>query len=122
MVDSTSGVRRAFWICAGITIVNAAVSAGFSLAALTGGGFDDPLGLYAASRSIALLIVVLAVVVLRSRQGLTAVAFAMGLVQLFDTYVGFRLHDPGKTYGPLFFAIATFAAASMLSARSSSSP
>jgi hypothetical protein len=38
-----------------------------------------------------------------------AIALTMGLVQAFDTVIGFNLHDPSKTYGPLGLSLATFA-------------
>jgi hypothetical protein len=47
---------RAFWICAIITVVSAVVSASFSVAALIGVARQDQYAMYAASRSIALLL------------------------------------------------------------------
>jgi hypothetical protein len=100
----------AFWICAVITTISATVSAGFSLAALFGSSGDDILGLYAASRSIALLIAVLCCFGLRSRIAIAALALVMSLVQGFDGLVGALAHDPAKTYGPFVLAIANFGA------------
>jgi hypothetical protein len=100
--------RRFFWICAVIAGLSAFVSAGFSIAAMT--TQYDPLGWYAASRSVSLLLIVLFVILQRSRCGLAAMALTMGFVQLFDTAIGFVQHDPSKTYGPFVFAIATFVA------------
>jgi hypothetical protein len=99
--------RRFFWICAVITGLSAFVSAGFSIDAMTGTTQHDPLGWYAASRSVSLLLIALFVILQRSRRGLAVMALTMGFVQLFDTAIGFIQHDPSKTYGPLVFAIAT---------------
>jgi hypothetical protein len=100
--------RRYFWICAVITGLSAFVSSGFSIAAMMGATQHDPLGWYAASRSVSLLIIVLLVILRGSRRGLAAMALTMGFVQLFDTVIGFVQHEPSKTYGPLLFATATF--------------
>src|SRR5260370_39383796 len=100
--------QRSLWICAVITGFSAVVSAGFSIAAMIGVTQRDPLGWYAASRSVSLLLIVLVVILQRSRRGLIAIALTMGFVQLFDTVIGFVQHDPSKTYGPLVFAVATF--------------
>jgi hypothetical protein len=93
----------AYWACAGFTLFSALVSAGFSLLALrmnTGHEY----ALYAASRSIALPLTTAFVLVRRSRDGVTALAIVMSLVQLFDAFIGFALHDPGRAYGPLAFS------------------
>jgi hypothetical protein len=65
---------------------------------------------YAASRSIALLIAVLACIGFRSRVAIAALALVMSLVQGFDGLIGALAHDPAKTYGPFVFAIVNFAA------------
>ena len=49
----------AFWICAIVAALSAVVSASFSVAALIGVDRQDPYALYAASRSIALLLAIL---------------------------------------------------------------
>jgi len=60
--------------------------------------------LYAASRSVALPLAVIYAMFARSRGGMAAMAIAMTLVQFFDAVVGFRLHEPGRAYGPIAFA------------------
>jgi hypothetical protein len=100
--------RRFFWICAVIIGLSAFVSAGFSIAAMTGTTQHDPLGWYAASRSVSLVLIVLFVILQRSRRGLAAMALTVGFVQLFDTVIGFVQHEPSKTYGPMLLATATF--------------
>lgn len=105
---------RAFWVCAVVTAVSAMVSAAFSVAGLFGSSPHDPYALYAASRSIALPLVVLACLWFRSRSGMVAMAFTMGLVQLFDAVIGLLSHEASKTYGPLVLAIAAFVSAAYL--------
>jgi hypothetical protein len=100
---------KAFWVCSVITGVSAIVSASFSVAALFSGSGNDTSALYAASRSISLPFVAVGCMWLRSRAGIAALAFTMGLVQLFDAVIGARSHDASKTYGPLVLAVATFA-------------
>ncbi|MFT4112636.1 hypothetical protein [Silvibacterium sp.] len=93
----------AFWTCAAFTLFSALVSAAFSLLSLHMAGGHE-YALYAASRSVALPLAVLYALFLRSRQGVSALAVTMTLVQLFDAVVGFELHQPGRAYGPLVFA------------------
>ena len=100
---------REFWICAVITALSAVVSASFSVVALIGVGSQNQYAMYAASRSIALLLATLACIGTRSRRGLTALALTMGLVQAFDTVIGLIAHDPAKTYGPLVLSVAGLA-------------
>jgi hypothetical protein len=100
---------RAFWICAIIAALSAVVSASFSVAALGGEGGQDQYAMYAASRSIALTLAVLACITMRSRSGVMALALTMGLVQGFDALIGLIAHNPGKTYGPLALSVAGLA-------------
>jgi hypothetical protein len=99
---------RVFWRCASVTAISALVSAGFSLAAVFVRTPHDTTALYAASRSIALLIAVAVAIFRRSPIGIAALAFVMGLVQLFDGFIGICAHDASKTYGPFVFALLTF--------------
>ena len=101
---------KSFWTCAIITAASAFVSASFSIAGLIGMSIFNTFAWYAASRSIALPLAVVAVIVGRSRAGLMAMSLTMVLVQAFDTAIGFNLHDPSKTYGPLMLSLTTFAA------------
>ncbi len=88
-----------------MTLLSAGVSAGYSLAGLFGAGGADSFARYAASRSIALLLVVLVALGARSRVAILFLGAAMSIVQLFDSWIGFLAHDPSKTYGPLVFAL-----------------
>ena len=112
--------KRYFWICAVITGLSACVSSGFSIAAITGATQLDPLGWYAASRSVSLLLIVLLVILQGSRRGLATMALTMGFVQLFDTVIGFVQREPSKTYGPLVFAAVTFVSVRYLLRKSES--
>jgi hypothetical protein len=105
---SNEKTPRAFWICATITAISATVSASFSVVGLLGPGIHDPFALYAASRSIAIPLVVLIFLGFRSRAGIAAMALTMSLIQLLDAVIGVISHDSSKTYGPLFLALMGF--------------
>jgi hypothetical protein len=107
-------LTRAFWLCAIITGISALVSASFSIAALLGAGNGDPYAMYAASRSISLLLIVPIAIWFRSPFALAVIALIMALVQTFDAVIGVRLHDASKTYGPLVFALIAFASVAAL--------
>ena len=111
---SNEKTTRAFWICATITTISATVSASFSVAGLLGAGIHDPFAPYAASRSIAIPLVVLIFLGLRSRGGIAAMALTMSLIQSFDAVIGIILHDASKTYGPLFLALIGFVSVAFL--------
>ena len=98
---------KAFWICAGFTLFSAFISATFSMLALgmQGSGHQHEYALYAASRSIALLLATAFALGRRSWDGVTYMAIAMTIVQLLDTVAGILLHNPGQTYGPLLFTL-----------------
>jgi hypothetical protein len=100
---------RAFWICAIVAALSAVVSASFSVAALIGAGRHDQYAMYAASRSIALVLASLACIGAHSRRGVMALALTMALVQGFDAMIGLIARDPGKTYGPLTLSVAGLA-------------
>ena len=90
-------------------------------AGLVGAGIHDRFALYAASRSIAIPLVVLIFMGFRSRGGMVAMALTMSLVQLFDAVIGVLSHDASKTYGPLFLALIGFVSVAFL-LRSSERP
>jgi hypothetical protein len=106
-MNDGGGFGRAYWTCAGFTLFSAIVSAGFSLLSLRMAGGHE-YALYAASRSFALPLAVIYAMVLRRHSGMAGLAVAMTLVQLFDGIVGFLLHDPGRTYGPMGLAAINF--------------
>jgi hypothetical protein len=85
-----------------------------SVTGLLGAGIHDRFAQYAASRSIAILLVVPIFLGFRSRIGIAAMALTMSLVQLFDAVIGALSHDSGKTYGPLFLALIGFVSVAFL--------
>ncbi len=97
----------AFWSCAGFTLFSALVSATFSMLALgmVGTGHQHEYALYAASRSVALLLAATFAVGRRSWGVVAAMATAMTIVQLLDTVTGILIHNPGQTYGPALFTL-----------------
>jgi hypothetical protein len=107
-MKSGETLGRSYWICAGFTLFSAIVSATFSLLSLRMAGGHE-YALYAASRSIALPLAVIYAMATRSRGGIATLAVAMTLVQLFDGFVGFQLHQPGRAYGPIVFAAINLA-------------
>jgi hypothetical protein len=98
-------MRKRFWICALMTLLSAAVSAGFSLQGLFGPSGSDSFARYAASRSVAMLLTVLIAIGVRSRMAIAFLGMAMTAVQAFDGVIGALAHDPAKTYGPFAFAV-----------------
>ena len=84
------------------------------MAGLLGPGIDNTFALYAASRSLAIPLVVLIFLGFRSREGIAAMGLTMGLVQLFDAVIGVLSHAAGKTSGPLFLALIGFVSVAFL--------
>lgn len=101
----------AFWVCAAVTAISAAVSLGYSIAGLTS---SDPAGrapsMYACARSSALAVVAVAAIFVGSTPFLAAVAVAMVTVQAVDAVIGGVIRDRIKTIGPALTAIANLAA------------
>lgn len=95
-------------LCLTITGVSALTSLGFSLNAVLATRGLDVYALYAASRSIALALVLAALAYRRSRSGVLVLAVILAVVQALDSVVGGVTHDLGKTLGPLILSIATF--------------
>lgn len=106
-MDTLRASGKAFWSCAGFTLFSALISATFASLALgmVGTGHQHEYALYAASRSIALVLATLFAISRRSWGGVAATAVAMTVVQLLDTIVGFLIHNPGQAYGPLLFTV-----------------
>src|SRR5580704_9735292 len=97
-------MTKRFWTCALMTLLNSAISAGFSLVFMLGQGRGDIFARYAAARSIALLLAILIAIGVRSRDAITFLGIAMTAVQLFDSVIGALEHDLQKTFGPLSLA------------------
>jgi hypothetical protein len=113
-MGSNEKTPRTFWICAAITAISAVVSASFAVAGVLGPGTHDTFALYAASRSLAIPLVVLILLGFRSRWGVAAMGLTMSLIQSFDAVIGVLSHDAGKTYGPLFLALIGFVSVAFL--------
>lgn len=104
-------MSSAFWLCAAITAVSAVVSLGYSVAAVRSSGrLGSTEALYAFSRSSALAVAAVIVLVVRSEDWLKAVAVAMIIVQAGDAMIGARIRDRLKTAGPALTALANLAA------------
>ncbi|GAA1526262.1 hypothetical protein GCM10009761_30300 [Agromyces terreus] len=106
----------AFWICYAVTVISAVVSIAFAIAAVVDGGVaaDNADALYAASRSTALVVLVLVAPLFRSDAALLALAVAMTIVQGIDAFVGAVQGDLGKALGPAVLCLATIIAATFL--------
>lgn len=100
-----------YWVCVAITVISAAVSFGYAVAAFrTAVPASKNASDYALARSTALLAVALAAFFVNSAGFAAAVAVAMVLVQAIDAGIGARIRDPLKTYGPALTAVANLAA------------
>ncbi len=101
----------AFWVCAAVTAISAAVSLFYSIAGLVAAGETDrTASMYASARSAALAVVAVAAIFVGSAPFLAAVAVAMIVVQAADAVVGSHIRDRLKTIGPAATATANLAA------------
>ena len=101
------GMGVAFWVCAGVTVVSAAVSLGFSVATLPGSAArGDTSSMYASARSVALALTAVVAIFARSNSFLEAIALAMVIMQAVDAMIGVRLRDRFKTIGPAAISVA----------------
>jgi len=105
---------QAFWVCWAVTSLNALVSAGYATAGVLSQHDSNVYTQYAASRSFALVIVILSLGRFRSPPALLALAAVMTLIQLGDAVIGFQIHDTTKSLGPLGLAVLTVIAAVFL--------
>jgi len=100
----------AFVACAVITTISAAISLGFSVAAVfPASGQTRTMALYASTRSLAFTLISLVPLVTGSTPWLAAVAVGMIIVQSCDAGVGVTIHDRMKTLGPAGTAVANLA-------------
>jgi hypothetical protein len=103
-MNENGAIQRAFWACAGFTLLSGLVSAAFSLRSLGMSGGHE-YALYAASRSVALPLATIVTISTRSRGGVAAMAASMTFVQFFDAWIGFQMGDPSRSFGPLSLAV-----------------
>jgi hypothetical protein len=92
----------------------AIVRAWFAVGVLLRPGIHDTFVMYAASRSLAIPLVVLILLGFRSRWGIAAMGLTMSLIQSFDAVIGVLTRDAGKTFGPLFLALIGFVSVAFL--------
>ncbi|GLI27636.1 hypothetical protein ARHIZOSPH14_18780 [Agromyces rhizosphaerae] len=78
----------AYWICFAVVLLSASVSVWYSVTAVIAGGLEDADALYAASRSVAIVVVALIVPLFPADAALLAIAVVMVIVQGIDTFVG----------------------------------
>lgn len=116
MSESTTVAARgaAFWICYVVTIISAGVSVTYAALAVIDGGLEATDALYAASRSIALVVIALVAPLFRSDDALLAIAVVMTIVQGIDTFIGAVQGDAAKTVGPAVLCLVTIIAATFL--------
>ena len=105
-----------FRVTVGITLVNAAISLGFSIYEVVESGWETSL-LYASARSLVFLFLAIAVSLSRWPAGAVLVAGALAVVQLLDTVIGVIRGDALYIVGPLVLAILTGASALWLNSR-----
>lgn len=101
----------AFWITAAVTLLSAAVSFGFSVAAVRRGAGDSRTSaLYTLARSGALLVIAIAALFAHSYGVAVAAAGAMIVVQAVDAVIGVLTRNRSATIGPAILAILNAAA------------
>ncbi|MFC6253614.1 hypothetical protein ACFP1H_03265 [Secundilactobacillus hailunensis] len=97
-----------YYLCAIFTLISALVSFGFSIEAYITAKKQPASGLttakYAVSRSFAIVIVAIGLVIFISRPYLIGLATIMILIQLFDGLIGLKV-SLFKTVGPLLTAL-----------------
>jgi hypothetical protein len=102
-----------------ITLVNLMISSAFSLAGIFSPYALLPAGmpvnssttvfaLYAAARSIPLVIVALFAIRMRNKKPLLLLAVLAGIIQFCDGFIGLYERDLSKAIGPFVLAALTF--------------
>jgi hypothetical protein len=104
-------VTLAYFVCAAITAVDAAVSLGFTIASVRReSGEARTAALYTLARSVALFVVAIVAFFVGSVAFVAAVALAMVLLQAFDAGIGVSTRNRGATIGPAVIAALNLAA------------
>jgi hypothetical protein len=88
-----------------VTLISSLISLYYAFIALKG---RTDTAYYAFVRSAAAIIFVILAALLNIKSLVFGSALLMALVQLGDTFVGIRISDTTKTYGPLGVAIVSF--------------
>ena len=90
-----------YWVCAGITTLNAFISLFFSTRAVrTSDGLARTNALYATARALPLAAGSLVPLFSGSRTWLIALATILTVVQALDAFIGVRIRDRKETWGP----------------------
>ena len=93
-------------ICPVFTCISALVSLGFSVEAIMKAEKEAKTNaLYAASRSIALVVITVVAFIIRSRDMIIIGAVGMIIVQALDGIVGIKIKNVFKTIGPFLTSI-----------------
>ncbi len=101
----------AFWICAGLTLISALVSAGYATAAWRAASAESRVpSMYALARSVALVVVAVIGLFSASVAFVAAAALAMIIVQGLDAVIGVFIRDRVKTIGPAITSLVNVAA------------
>ncbi|WP_395245395.1 hypothetical protein ACGGZK_06190 [Agromyces sp. MMS24-K17] len=105
----------AFWICYSLTLVSAIVSVWYSVAdVIAVGGFEEAGPWYAASRSVAIVVVALIAPLFRSDDALLAIAVVLTVVQGIDAFIGATQGDVVRTVVPAVLCLVTIVGATFL--------
>jgi hypothetical protein len=100
-----------FVFCAFITAISAAISLGFSVAAVLNMRNEvRNMALYTCARSLALAIASLVPFLTKSTPWLQMIACSMIIVQVCDAGIGVVIKDRMKTFGPAGTALLNLAA------------
>ena len=100
-----------FLFCALITAVSAAISLGFSIAAVFNTADEvRNMALYSCARSVALVFASAVPFLTGSTPWLQAIACSMIIVQICDAGIGVLVKDRMKTFGPAGTALLNLAA------------
>ncbi|WP_394553278.1 hypothetical protein ACDF64_02750 [Agromyces sp. MMS24-JH15] len=105
----------AFWICYALVLIGAIVSVWYTIADVVAvGGFEQAGPWYAASRSVAIVVVAMIAPLFRSDDALLAVAVVLTIVQGIDAFVSATQGDTVRTIASAAFCLVTIIGATFL--------
>lgn len=100
-----------YYLCALVTFASAFTSLGFSIAAYRNVNNSTRISeMYTLSRSFALALASVIPIIYHTVQWLSAIAIIMIIVQAIDAYIGVKLKDLLKTYGPAMTSLLNLCA------------
>jgi len=98
-----------YYICSAFTAISAFVSFGFSIEAFIKAknldGSASTNAMYAISRSSALVLGSIVPFFFYSISYLAAITIIMVMVQAFDAFIGYKIKNNFKTFGPMLTSI-----------------